>query len=118
MWPQDTIEYVSDPDLYSGQQAIAIDSDHNNAFGTIERLQTGWRQSRYDRAVTSGGLILEGRSRAVGAGESLGNYRIGDRVFHQKFGYGQVMTVDGDRLQVAFDKAGTKKIIDTFVESV
>ena len=116
--PQDTIEYLSEPGLYAGQQVTTIDPDHNSAFGTVDRLQTGWRRSRYDRAVTSGGLILEGRSGATSVEESLGNYRIGDRVFHQKFGYGQVTTVDGNRLQVAFDKAGTKKVIDTFVESV
>jgi DNA helicase-2/ATP-dependent DNA helicase PcrA len=37
-------------------------------------------------------------------------------VFHQKFGYGRVLGVDGDKLEVAFDKAGTKKVIDSFVE--
>ena len=40
----------------------------------------------------------------------------GDRVFHQKFGYGRILTVDGDKLEIAFDKAGTKKIIDRFVQ--
>ena len=116
--PQDAIEYVSESGLYEGQQATALDSDHSSAFGTAERPQMGRRRSRYDRAVTSGGLILEGRSEAVVVRESAGSYRVGDRVFHQKFGYGQVLTVDGDRLQVAFDKAGTKKVIDSFVESV
>ena len=45
-----------------------------------------------------------------------GNYNVGDRVFHQKFGYGRILTVDGDKLEIAFDKAGTKKIIDRFVQ--
>ena len=40
----------------------------------------------------------------------------GDRVFHQKFGYGRILTVDGDKLEIAFDKAGAKKIIDRFVQ--
>ena len=43
------------------------------------------------------------------------DYRRGDRVFHQKFGYGQVKSVDGNKLTVAFDKAGDKKVIDSFV---
>jgi DNA helicase II / ATP-dependent DNA helicase PcrA len=36
-------------------------------------------------------------------------------VFHQKFGYGAVRSVDGNKLTVAFDKAGEKKVIDSFV---
>jgi DNA helicase-2/ATP-dependent DNA helicase PcrA len=42
-------------------------------------------------------------------------YRVGARVFHQKFGYGAVTTVDGDKLDIAFDKAGTKKVMAGFV---
>ncbi|OYW94529.1 MAG: hypothetical protein B7Z13_04325, partial [Caulobacterales bacterium 32-67-6] len=40
----------------------------------------------------------------------------GDRVFHQKFGYGQVRAIEGNKLTVAFEKAGDKKVIDSFVE--
>ncbi len=40
------------------------------------------------------------------------------RVFHQKFGYGQVAHVDGNKLTVDFEKAGQKKVVDTFVERV
>ena len=80
--------------------------------------QMGRRRSRFTRAVTSGGLVIEGQAETVAVRESAGTYRSGDRVFHQKFGYGQVLSVDGDRLQVAFDKAGTKKVIDSFVEAV
>jgi DNA helicase-2/ATP-dependent DNA helicase PcrA len=39
----------------------------------------------------------------------------GDRVFHQKFGYGRVTAVEGNKLTVDFDKAGTKRVIDNFV---
>ncbi|MEL7184760.1 MAG: 3'-5' exonuclease, partial [Pseudomonadota bacterium] len=39
----------------------------------------------------------------------------GDRVFHQKFGYGAVVGIEGDKLEVAFDKAGTKKIVGRFL---
>ena len=39
----------------------------------------------------------------------------GDRVFHQKFGYGRVTRVDGNKLTIDFDKAGEKRVIDGFV---
>ena len=44
--------------------------------------------------------------------------RKGDRVFHQKFGTGTVTSVDGDKLEIAFDKAGVKKVLQSFVEKV
>ena len=37
-------------------------------------------------------------------------------MFHQKFGYGLITGIEGNKLLVAFDKAGEKKVIDTFVE--
>jgi DNA helicase-2/ATP-dependent DNA helicase PcrA len=41
---------------------------------------------------------------------------VGARVFHQKFGYGTVTAVDDDRLDIAFEKAGEKRVLDRFVE--
>ena len=41
---------------------------------------------------------------------------VGSRVFHQKFGYGTVTAADDDRLDIAFDKAGSKRVLDRFVE--
>src|SRR5206468_3027365 len=41
---------------------------------------------------------------------------VGARVFHQKFGYGQVIDVEDDRLEVLFEKAGQKRLLDRFVE--
>jgi len=42
-------------------------------------------------------------------------YRVGARVFHQKFGYGGVTAVEGDKLDIEFDKAGAKKVMAGFV---
>ncbi|QYU69945.1 hypothetical protein J4558_07430 [Leptolyngbya sp. 15MV] len=43
-------------------------------------------------------------------------YQRGDRVFHDKFGYGPIVSVDDDRLEIAFDKADTKRVLDRFVK--
>ncbi|MCE2516860.1 MAG: UvrD-helicase domain-containing protein, partial [Alphaproteobacteria bacterium] len=48
----------------------------------------------------------------------LSEYEVGDRVFHQKFGNGNVRSVEGDKLNIAFDKAGQKKVVASFVELV
>jgi len=42
--------------------------------------------------------------------------KVGQRVFHQKFGYGRVTAVDDNRLEVDFEKAGQKRVLDSFVE--
>jgi len=41
---------------------------------------------------------------------------VGSRVFHQKFGYGVVTAAEDDRLDIAFDKTGAKRVLDRFVE--
>jgi DNA helicase-2/ATP-dependent DNA helicase PcrA len=41
---------------------------------------------------------------------------VGQRVFHQKFGYGQVTAVDEDKLDIEFEHAGQKRVMDRFVE--
>ncbi len=70
--------------------------------------------------------ILEGRAGRVEApsGKSTGpkstgpgGIKIGARVFHIKFGYGRVREIEGDKLTIAFDKAGEKKVLANFVEA-
>ena len=46
---------------------------------------------------------------------STATYSPGARVFHRKFGYGKVVAAEGDKLDIAFDKAGDKKVIASFV---
>jgi ATP-dependent DNA helicase UvrD/PcrA len=47
---------------------------------------------------------------------ALSSFSTNDRVFHQKFGYGKVVSIDGSKLTVAFETAGEKRVIDSFVE--
>jgi DNA helicase-2/ATP-dependent DNA helicase PcrA len=61
-------------------------------------------------------LTIEGELVAKSTGASL--FGIGDRVFHIKFGNGNVTAVDGNKLTIAFDKAGEKRVVDSFVERV
>ena len=42
----------------------------------------------------------------------------GERVFHQKFGYGRITRIEGNKLTIDFEKAGEKRVIDSFVERV
>ncbi|MBB4797408.1 DNA helicase-2/ATP-dependent DNA helicase PcrA [Brevundimonas bullata] len=64
--------------------------------------------------------IIEGDGRLIATAvpKAGSDWSRGDRVFHQKFGYGAVRAVEGNKLVVAFEKAGEKKVIDSFVEKV
>ncbi len=44
------------------------------------------------------------------------DFVIGERVFHSKFGYGEVADFDGNKLFISFEKAGDKKVLASFVE--
>jgi ATP-dependent DNA helicase UvrD/PcrA len=46
----------------------------------------------------------------------VGGFAIGDRVFHQKFGYGTIRAVEDNKLAIQFEHAGDKKVMDAFVE--
>ncbi len=59
----------------------------------------------------------ESLSPAASATQSESGFTIGNRVFHQKFGYGRVVSIEGNKLEIQFDKAGAKKIIDSFVSA-
>jgi DNA helicase-2/ATP-dependent DNA helicase PcrA len=47
--------------------------------------------------------------------EAVSAFAVGDRVFHQKFGYGSVAGVEGDKLAIDFDKAGEKHVVSRFL---
>lgn len=47
--------------------------------------------------------------------EAVSAFTQGDRVFHQKFGYGYVMGIEGDKLDIEFEKAGSKKVVASYV---
>jgi DNA helicase II / ATP-dependent DNA helicase PcrA len=60
-------------------------------------------------------MTIEGELVAKSTG-TVSEFSLDDRVFHQKFGYGHVVKIDGNKLTIAFDKAGEKKVVDSFVE--
>jgi DNA helicase-2/ATP-dependent DNA helicase PcrA len=62
-------------------------------------------------------LTIEGELVAKSTG-TASSFSVGDRVFHLKFGNGNVTAVDGNKLTIRFDKAGEKRVVDSFVERV
>ena len=78
----------------------------------------------YQRALTAGydpapkRLQETGRSAASFAARPRTDIGPGDRVFHDKFGYGRITEIEGAKLTVAFEKAGLKKVVESFVKRV
>ena len=75
------------------------------------------RKSPKSPARSSKPLMIEGELVAKSTG-AASSFAAGDRVFHQKFGNGNVTAVDGNKLTIKFDHAGEKRVVDSFVERV
>ena len=95
----------------NGGQAGGGFNESQSPFSS--RTDTGGNWSRNKRAP----MTIEGELVAKSTG-TTSEFSLDDRVFHQKFGYGQVVKVDGNKLTIAFEKAGEKKVVDSFVERV
>ena len=68
-------------------------------------------------ARSRGPITIEGELVAKSTGTTSA-FTVGDRVFHQKFGNGNVTHVEGNKLVIDFDRAGEKKVVDSFVARV
>ncbi len=84
----------------------------------------GWQRAQGNKANTGtnrasgfGGKTIEGQLVASSINEASGNFQVGDRVFHLKFGNGNIVTIDGNKLTIDFDKAGQKRVLESFVEA-
>ena len=95
-----------------------IERDEEHLWRPSERYmgpQSGWgRQPLREGFGRRGGTLIDLSAEAV-AQTGTGRYPSGARIFHQKFGYGKVLHSEGDKLEIAFDKAGVKKVMASFV---
>ena len=86
-----------------GQRANAA----KNNWGTRSGANTG-----------SNPKTINGELVASSINEASSRFNVGERVFHMKFGNGNVALVDGNKLTIDFDKAGQKRVLESFVEAV
>jgi DNA helicase-2/ATP-dependent DNA helicase PcrA len=78
-----------------------------------QRAKEQWQREDRTKKRTPP-LTLDGELVASSTGHGAG-YALGERVFHEKFGYGVVAEIDGNKLTIDFDKAGRKRVVDSFV---
>jgi DNA helicase-2/ATP-dependent DNA helicase PcrA len=107
------IEYVPDEDAGTYDSTDRVTYEDND---TSPRGKSASR-SGAGRAKRRTPLTIEGELVAKSTG-TASQFTAGDRVFHQKFGNGNVTLVDGNKLTIRFDKAGEKRVVDSFVERV
>ena len=113
--PGEHIETIVEPGLYSGGAETVSTQNAPGAFsfgdsGAPPRMRRGATAAPAPR-------FLDGRAEQVVTSDpGVSDYAIGERVFHQKFGYGLIEDIEGNKLSIAFDKAGAKKVIDSFVQ--
>jgi DNA helicase-2/ATP-dependent DNA helicase PcrA len=85
----------------------------------VERIGYGETDSGYGAGAGSvKGRTIEGELVARSVADAPSPFKVGDRVFHQKFGNGNVAGVEGNKLTIDFDRAGQKRVLDGFVRGV
>ena len=99
---------------YGGRAATRFDA--RDPFESVYETP-GWQraQRQQQSRKSPGPLTIEGDLVARSSGPSAA-YGIGERVFHLNFGYGTVTAAEGNKLSIDFEKAGPKKVLDSFVK--
>ncbi|MGO1118765.1 ATP-dependent helicase [Rhodovibrionaceae bacterium A322] len=114
--PDDELEQESDQGLYGAAQ----NAWGGSSFGQFDawgdsRTSPGMRRAQQQQQSPK--PFFESPTKVVEAKvASGGGFALGERVFHQKFGYGTITSASGDRLSVDFDHAGEKKVMANFIK--
>jgi DNA helicase-2/ATP-dependent DNA helicase PcrA len=115
--PETHIDAVADEGFYGNYGSFR---DNQQGGFSSPYSSPGWRRAQEARASGRGSArapIIDVAAKLVATADpSAAKYGIGERVFHQKFGYGRIVSVEGNKLLINFDKAGSKRVMDSFVE--
>ncbi|MCA8868738.1 MAG: UvrD-helicase domain-containing protein [Rhodobacteraceae bacterium] len=121
--PEDHVEVLTPPGLYGGGYGAAAPAapESGSSPGLAERVSKadvynspGWKRMQSRRDQRGLGQPRDVSNMVIDL-DVVSSYGLGDRVFHQKFGYGAITGIEGDKLSIAFDKAGEKKVVASFV---
>ena len=121
--PEDHVEVLTPPGLYGHQGGMGGVTQDFGRSGLEERAMRadvynspGWKRLHANQGARGMSQPREARGFTIDAAAESA-FTIGERVFHQKFGYGRVEGVEGDKLEIAFDKAGIKRVVGRFLVS-
>jgi DNA helicase-2/ATP-dependent DNA helicase PcrA len=118
--PEEHVEVLTPPGLYGGgygaaQPTMASRVEQRAVEANVYN-SPGWKRMQARSGQRGTSQPKESRTTVIDL-EAVSSFVVGDRVFHQKFGYGHVLDIEGDKLEVDFDKAGIKKVVGRFLSS-
>ncbi|MCI4664047.1 MAG: UvrD-helicase domain-containing protein [Neomegalonema sp.] len=127
--PPAHVTILTPPGLYGGSYGAASPTfgDARPLSGPSRLEETATKASAYNspgwsRMKAKGGAKAKRNIRSPSEAKKLAvdavalpAFDIGQRVFHQKFGYGSVLAAEGDKMTVAFEKAGEKKVVASYL---
>ncbi|WP_116133826.1 ATP-dependent helicase [Tropicimonas sp. IMCC34043] len=117
--PEEHVEVLTPPGLYGGgfgAAAAPFGGSHmdDRASRADVYNSPGWKRMQSRGAARGMAQPKEARNTVIDLA-AVSAFATGDRVFHSKFGYGTVTGIEGDKLEIAFDKAGLKNVVSRFV---
>ncbi|WP_374641778.1 ATP-dependent helicase [Tabrizicola sp.] len=117
--PPEHVEVLTAPGLYGGGYGAAAQVGFGSSLeDRVSKADVynspGWRRMQENQSHRPVRQPAEARHMVIDA-EAVSPYVLGDRVFHQKFGYGEIIGIEGDKLDVEFDRAGLKKVVARWV---
>ncbi|WP_324808530.1 UvrD-helicase domain-containing protein [Sphingomonas sp. LY29] len=119
-------EHIDEETTMSGGESLwrAQWSEHGDPFAHLAAAQStraatrgpGWQRASGGNFSTQPQRVIEARASAVSLGnKGRDDVEVGMRVFHGKFGYGLIAAIEGNKLEIDFEKAGRKRVLDSFV---
>jgi DNA helicase-2/ATP-dependent DNA helicase PcrA len=119
-------EHIEEETTMTGGESLwrAQWSEHSDPFAHLAAAQSnrastrgpGWQRASGGRFNTEPQRVIEAKASAISLGnKGRDDLSLGQRVFHGKFGYGTIATIEGNKLEIDFEHAGRKKVLDSFV---
>jgi DNA helicase-2/ATP-dependent DNA helicase PcrA len=119
--PAEHVEVLTPPGLYGGGYGAAAPGRAEAPAGLGDAASRadvynspGWRRMQSRSGERPVSQPREARNMVIDVAAAPA-FDPGTRVFHQKFGYGSVVSVEGDKLAIDFEKAGRKNVVARFV---
>jgi DNA helicase-2/ATP-dependent DNA helicase PcrA len=122
--PESHVERDAAPGLYQGNRfdyqsynayggGVPRSTDSGGGFASGDYRSLGERRAAAQRAQPT---IIAKADKIMVSQTAPSHFAVGERVFHQKFGYGSIIDAEGNKLEIEFEKAGIKRVLDSFVE--
>ncbi|MEL6808701.1 MAG: UvrD-helicase domain-containing protein [Pseudomonadota bacterium] len=116
--PEEHVDVLTPPGLYGGGYGAAAPTMestlHQAAAEANVYNSPGWKRLQARSNTRPISQPKESRNTVIDL-SAVSSFTMGERVFHQKFGYGAVVGIEGDKLEIDFEKAGVKKVVSRFI---